>query len=163
MYKKALNAFFLKVHPDFFHHNHEQQVINENAVAQLNELLSWAKEYKKGILKSPPSTSITFTFYQRTHDNDGDDGEDINSSKSNMKNEMDDRTYGSSNAKISRYRHTHASSFASSNLANVALQSTFQLPSSFVATDGNRGMVERAVNKFLRDLLRRANCLDSVS
>ncbi|EPY39256.1 hypothetical protein AGDE_04672 [Angomonas deanei] len=122
MYKKALNSFFLKVHPDFFQHSAEQQQVNEGAVAQLNEILSWAKEFKTGVRRPPPANRIDFTFYKRGNDDSNDN-------------------------------------FRSAD----KITSTFELPAGFSASEANQGMAERSVNKFLRDLLRRADCLDSVA
>eukprot|EP00796_Vickermania_ingenoplastis_P003946 gene3946-2809_t len=129
MYKKALSSFFLKVHPDFFHFNSTYQRTNENAVAQLNELLGWAKEFKKGTCRPPPATKISFTFYRRVEDEEG-----------------------------SRPSRPDAS-----DPSVATLSSTFELPSNFKPQFSNHSMVERSVNKFLRDLLRRAECIDSVS
>jgi hypothetical protein len=41
--------------------------------------------------------------------------------------------------------------------------SRFELPGTFTPTDAHRGVAERAVNKFLRDLLRRAECIDATT
>jgi hypothetical protein len=161
MYKKALNAFFLKVHPDFFHHDVQQQAVNQNAVAQLNELLAWAREFKQGTLRAPPATTISFTFYRRLDDGDtttpaaamtpaGTDGGNPSTSPT-----AEDRPQESSFAKRG---------FQSAEGGSAAMiHSTFELPQGFVASECNRGLVERSVNKFLRDLLRRAECIDSVT
>ncbi|CCW65106.1 unnamed protein product [Phytomonas sp. EM1] len=162
MYKKALNAFFLKVHPDFFHHNREQQIVNENAVAQLNELLSWAREFKAGTLRAPPATSIAFSFYSRLEGVDtmgidavpreGEGGSSQGSSASggrDGRSSLTDRRQWDS----SKVEHPGA----------AVVNSTFELPEGFVASEANRGLVERSVNKFLRDLLRRAGCIDSIT
>ncbi|CCW70711.1 unnamed protein product [Phytomonas sp. Hart1] len=149
MYKKALNAFFLKVHPDFFHHNRDQQVVNENSVAQLNELLSWAREFKTGTLSPPPATSIVFTFYSRL-----DEGEEMMG--------VDAAPYEGDGENLIENRRLWNSSKAMPSGATV-VNSTFELPEGFAASEANRGLVERSVNKFLRDLLRRAGCIDSIT
>lgn len=138
MYKKALSAFFLKVHPDFFHFNPTYRTANENAVAQLNELLGWAKEYKKGFFTSPPATKIDFLFYQR---------EEAGGDASNHATRSDPEGSGGDE---------------DGDIA-TPLRSTFELPSAFKPQEANRGVVERSINKFLRDLLRRASCMDSVT
>ncbi|ORC92872.1 uncharacterized protein TM35_000021980 [Trypanosoma theileri] len=135
MYKKALHSFFLKVHPDFFHHNRSQQIVNENSVARLNELLSWAKSFKGGTLSPPPARSFTLTFYQKAEDKAAESAEQTTSS------------------------FTRRSGQEESSL----IQSTFELPENFTPSDAHRGVVERSVNKFLRDLLRRASCIDSIT
>lgn len=129
MYKKALHSFFLKVHPDFFTSAPTQQRVNEASIAQLNELLGWAKEFKGGILRPPPATEISFSFFSQ--------GEA-------SKTSVDGTT------KI---------------IPPVSLEvhATFQLPNNFVANDANKGLVERSTNKFLRDLLRKAKCIDGVA
>ncbi|KEG12464.1 hypothetical protein DQ04_01691020 [Trypanosoma grayi] len=150
MYKKALHSFFLKVHPDFFHHNRTQQVVNENSVARLNELLSWAKAFKTGVLRPPPATSFTLTFYKKPDDESGDNGSRDNSQNSNTNTTT-----------------KTASSFARRGLqeppSSSVIESTFELPENFAPSDAHRGAAERAVNKFLRDLLRRASCIDAVT
>lgn len=148
MYKKALNSFFLKVHPDFFQYNREHQVANETAVAQLNELLTWAKEFKAGMLRPPPATSITFTFYRRPDDDD-------------VGNETP--TGASSSFAVRGFPPAHNAASDGSMPISGAVTSTFQLPEDFTASEANRGLAERAVNRFLRDLLRRADCIDSVA
>ena len=122
MYKKALHAFFLKVHPDFFAGNKQVQRANEVSIAQLNELLQWAKEFKNGALRGPPSTSITLSFYRKPEDE-----------------------------KPSR------------KMNEGIVTSKFELPGTFVPNEAHRGVAERAVNKFLRDLLRRAECIDTTT
>ncbi|CAJ1027267.1 Domain of unknown function (DUF4460), putative [Leishmania lindenbergi] len=180
MYKKALNAFFLKVHPDFFHHNVQQQTVNQNSVAQLNELLAWAREFKQGTLRSPPATSISFSFYRRI-----DDKEDGSANAATMQRSAcasgarssgGDQSMGSLFTKQagqpadwpsggSGFDDSGAGGSASSHhdSQTALIHSTFELPQGFVASESNRGLVERAVNKFLRDLLRRAECIDSVT
>jgi hypothetical protein len=117
-YKKALHGFFMKVHPDFFARNLEWQRANETNIATLNELLNWAKDFKGGANRPPPSTAIDFTFHRRPD-------EDAASSP--------------------------------------VIQTRFELPKGFVAGPTTVGMAERAVNKFLRDLLRRADCIDEAT
>nr|CCC92685.1 conserved hypothetical protein [Trypanosoma congolense IL3000] len=142
MYKKALHSFFLKVHPDFFQHNRSQQIVNEGSVARLNELLSWAKAFKSGHLQPPPAPCFTLTFYKKPDDHTGENG-------------------GARGAVSSlEGRDVQEGSLTS---AAEAIQSTFELPSNFAPSENHRGTVERAVNKFLRDLLRRAACIDSVT
>ncbi|CBH14041.1 hypothetical protein, conserved [Trypanosoma brucei gambiense DAL972] len=144
MYKKALHSFFLKVHPDFFHHNRSQQTVNESSVARLNELLSWAKAFKSGHLQPPPSSSFTLTFYRKPDDNMGN-GETRREGSGSPVSSLAGRSMGDG------------------SLSPTIIQSTFELPSNFAPSDNHRGTVERAVNKFLRDLLRRAACIDSVT
>ncbi|RNF07817.1 hypothetical protein TraAM80_03097 [Trypanosoma rangeli] len=146
MYKKALHSFFLKVHPDFFYHNRSQQLVNENSVARLNELLSWAKAFKGGTLRPPPATSITLTFYKKP---DGDMDDDL----------PRDTQHGGAPPSSFVQRGFAAETTSSSSL----IESTFELPDNFTPNDAHRGSVERSVNKFLRDLLRRAACIDSVT
>jgi hypothetical protein len=122
MYKKALHAFFLKVHPDFFAGNKQVQRANEVSIAQLNELLQWAKEFKNGALRGPPATSITLSFYRKPDDE-----------------------------------------HKSRSMNDGIVTSKFELPGSFAPNEAHRGVAERAVNKFLRDLLRRAECIDSTT
>jgi len=43
------------------------------------------------------------------------------------------------------------------------VRGTFELPKPFHVTDAYKGPCERAVNKFLRDLLIKANCLDAAA
>lgn len=152
MYKKALNSFFLRVHPDFFHHNREQRVVNENAVAQLNELLNWAREFKGGTLRPPPATTISFTFHQRADEVD----REHDTPASDHDHTRSHGLYASSTSSSS------SSSFRSSQPPPV-LHSTFELPHNFVPSEANRGLVHRAVHTFLRDLLRRAGCMDAVA
>ncbi|CAG9576513.1 conserved hypothetical protein [Leishmania major strain Friedlin] len=186
MYKKALNAFFLKVHPDFFHHNLQQQTVNQNSVAQLNELLAWAREFKQGTLRAPPATSISFSFYRRIDENEGGDADVVTAQRSARRSDAgssggegengNDRPKESVFAKrASRAADwtSDGSGFAGSGAGGgtplhddsqtVLIHSTFELPQGFVANESNRGLVERSVNKFLRDLLRRAECIDSVT
>ena len=127
MYKRALHAFFLKVHPDFFQAHKTAQTTNERSIAQLNELLGWAKEFKAGTPRPPPASSIPFTFYRQAEEDKSSSGD----KKDNNRSEV---------------------------LQTVS--SRFELPVSFSPTDANRGVVERAVNRFLRELLRKANCID---
>ena len=134
MYKRALHSFFLKVHPDFFALHKEAQTANEKSIAQLNELLGWAKEFKAGAVRPPPAMSLNFTFYSQN----------------------DDST-------PSPTASSSSSSSATSDGALTPITSRFELPPSFTATDANRGVAERSVNKFLRDLLRRANCMDTAA
>ncbi|KAF5219654.1 hypothetical protein ECC02_007392 [Trypanosoma cruzi] len=147
MYKKALHSFFLKVHPDFFHHNRSQQLVNENSVARLNELLSWAKAFKSGTLRPPPATSITLAFY--TKPDDSGVGEDAPGGN--------------------QQRAAPSSSFsqggfeAGTSSSPFLIESTFELADNFTPDDAHRGSVERSVNKFLRDLLRRAACIDGIT
>ncbi|KAG5501970.1 hypothetical protein JKF63_04241 [Porcisia hertigi] len=180
MYKKALNAFFLKVHPDFFHHNVQQQTVNQNAVAQLNELLAWARDFKGGTLRPPPSTTISFSFYRRIDDVEGT-GPDIATTErpvragdtggSGREQSGGDQPRESSFAKRALQAAgsaTDGSRFGSAATVHhdnqtVLIHSTFELPQGFIASESNRGLVERSVNKFLRDLLRRAECIDSVT
>jgi hypothetical protein len=65
MHRRALNAFFLKVHPDFFVANRQLQKVNENGIAQLNELLDWAAAFKKGVAKPPPALKMSFVFFKK--------------------------------------------------------------------------------------------------
>lgn len=173
MYKRALNAFFLKVHPDFFHHDVQQQTVNQNAVAQLNELLAWAQEFKQGTLRAPPATTIAFSFYRRLED-DGDGPTGSSSSGSSGAGRAGDRPAESTFAK--RAYQTAEGDSADGTVASSSslplpppgqhtalIHSTFELPQGFVASESNRGLVERSVNKFLRDLLRRAECIDAVT
>ena len=117
IYKRSLHTFFLKVHPDFFVRNRTWQKVNEASIAQLNEILEWAKDVKQGVHKPPPGHQITIQFHQRP-----------------------DETSDSASA--------------------APITSTFSLPKGYTPTDATAGIVERSVNKFLRDLLRRAKCLD---
>ncbi|KPI88608.1 hypothetical protein ABL78_2276 [Leptomonas seymouri] len=162
MYKKALNAFFLKVHPDFFHHDGHQRTVNQNAVAQLNELLAWAREFKQGTLRPPPATTISFTFYRRLDDADGDRGSPLGGASTSG-------IGGEDVTPVSADGRLQESSFAKRGFQSPEgekaslINSTFELPQGFVANESNRGLVERSVNKFLRDLLRRAECIDSVA
>ncbi|KPA74195.1 putative mitochondrial hypothetical protein [Leptomonas pyrrhocoris] len=162
MYKKALNAFFLKVHPDFFHHDVQQQTVNQNAVAQLNELLAWAREFKQGTLRPPPATTIAFTFYRRVDDADG---KRDSSFAGAIRSGTDEEGVASTGAEGRPQESSFAKrGFLSPEGGQTALiSSTFELPQGFVASEPNRGLVERSVNKFLRDLLRRAECIDSVT
>ncbi|KAG5476772.1 hypothetical protein CUR178_03957 [Leishmania enriettii] len=184
MYKKALNAFFLKVHPDFFHHNVQQQAVNQNGVAQLNELLAWAREFKQGVLRAPPATSISFTFYRRIDDHEGS-GFGAATMKSTAHASDPGSSAGEGESRGDRSRESffakraHEAEERSSGGSGIdgagagaplrhdsratLICSTFELPQGFVASESNRGLVERAVNKFLRDLLRRAECIDSVT
>lgn len=149
MYKKALSSFFLKVHPDFFHFNPQYQRINETAVAQLNELLGWAKEFKKGAFRPPPAQKIDFTFYRRVEDDEerrGMTGEVGSASSTTVKPMLSLGPRGTSEEEVV-----------------LKLHSRFELPANFKPQEGTRGVVERSVNKFLRDLLRRAECLDAIT
>ncbi|KAG5476490.1 hypothetical protein LSCM1_04202 [Leishmania martiniquensis] len=183
MYKKALNAFFLKVHPDFFHDNVQQQTVNQNAVAQLNELLAWAREFKQGALRPPPATSISFTFYRRMDDSEGGGG----AAAAHASHPGSSGGEGDSHGERSRGESFFAKQVQQAegrtadgngsdsaggdgrgplrqdSRATTLIRSTFELPPGFVANESNRGLVERSVNKFLRDLLRRAECIDSVT
>lgn len=168
MYKKALNGFFLKVHPDFFHNNREQQAVNENSVAQLNELLSWAKEFKSGKLRSPPATTISLTFYRRLDEDEGpsgggDGGGVLDPATGGTSSSFAHRGFASEQQQqqdpSAAATSTGGSAFADAD----RVQSTFELPEGFTASEASRGLVERSVNKFLRDLLRRSNCMDSVT
>lgn len=127
MYKKALHSFFLKVHPDFFTAHPTQQRANEASIAQLNELLGWAKEFKAGVCRPPPSTRVSLTFYQQ------------------RPAPASDRT-----AKVD-------------DPSLTLIQASFELPSAFAPTDSNRGVAERSINKFLRELLRKADCIDGAA
>lgn len=142
MYKKALSSFFLKVHPDFFHFNYTYQRTNENAVAQLNELLGWAKEFKNGTFRPPPSTPIHFTFYRKI---DETEQSFLRPSREGGEGQREEGRATKSQPTV------------------ATLTSTFELPQHFKLQESNRGMVERSVNKFLRDLLRRAECIDDVT
>ncbi|KAK7194358.1 hypothetical protein NESM_000351500 [Novymonas esmeraldas] len=168
MYKKALNAFFLKVHPDFFHHNTQQQSTNQNAVAQLNELLAWARDFKRGTLRPPPATSISFSFYRRMDDDDDGGGGGASSAAAPAPHAG--RTIdgdGGPRTESSFAKRAHPSAEGAATAADgdgaVLIHSSFELPQGFIASEPNRGLVERSVNKFLRDLLRRAECIDSVT
>ncbi|KAG8346102.1 putative protein of unknown function (DUF4460) [Trypanosoma vivax] len=153
MYKKALHAFFLKVHPDFFHHNRQQQETNENSVARLNELLGWAKAFKNGVLQPPPATSFTLTFYRKP--------EDI--ANEEVRRGTEGGVGVQEDAKVSSFASRSFRPEMSPAPTAVAIQSTFELPSNFTPSEVHRGTVERSVNKFLRDLLRRAACIDSIT
>ncbi|CBZ28010.1 conserved hypothetical protein [Leishmania mexicana MHOM/GT/2001/U1103] len=186
MYKKALNAFFLKVHPDFFHHNAQQQTVNQNSVAQLNELLAWAREFKQGTLRAPPATSISFAFYRRIDEKEGGGADAVTTQRSARASDAGssggEGENGGDRPKESFFakRAYRAADWASDggdfdgsgagggaslhrDSQTVLIHSTFELPQGFVASESNRGLVERSVNKFLRDLLRRAECIDSVT
>jgi hypothetical protein len=56
------------------------------------------------------------------------------------------------------YRKTDSDEQTSTFATQIS--ATFELPSSFQPLDSNKGAAERAVNKFLRELLRKARCLD---
>lgn len=124
MYKKALHAFFLKVHPDFFTAAPTQQRVNESSIAQLNELLGWAKDFKAGTFRSPPAMEISFSFYSQ---------------------------------------HQESGGGVSMSASSTEIQATFQLPKNFTPNDSHRSLVERSTNKFLRELLRKARCIDGVA
>lgn len=162
MYKKALNAFFLKVHPDFFHHNASQQAANQEAVAQLNELLAWAKEFKAGTPRPPPSKSIHFTFYQRAEASDSSANDaPPRQPESSFAARMSEAAHSTDGATVAAM--PSSLSWSGGGGGGVVLNSTFELPEDFTANDANRGVVERAVGRFLRDLLRRADCMDSLT
>lgn len=162
MYKKALNAFFLKVHPDFFHHDVQQQTVNQNAVAQLNELLAWAREFKQGTLRAPPATTISFTFYRRLDDSDASTSAGAAATMT-MSGVGEDATAAGAEGRPQESSFAKRGFHSAEGGQTAVINSTFELPQDFVASESNRGLVERSVNKFLRDLLRRAECIDSVT
>ena len=119
MYKRALHSFFLKVHPDFFAKNVQWQRTNESSIAQLNGLLTWAKDFKGGALRPPPSLTLSLTFHRKPEEAE------------------------------------------SAGASQLVVRSTFELPPNFLPVEANKSVAERCVNKFLRDLLKRAGCMDS--
>ena len=120
VYKRAMHAFLLKVHPDFFSAVPELQRKNEASVAKLNELLMWARDVKSGSsYKPPPAPSMAFHFVRKPDSVGGRPGS-----------------------------------------TSDQLSAVFALPKDLVVAEATKGQVERHVNKFLRDLLRRADCLD---